>query len=316
MEIFEAKENIGRLSSKIGDILMSAKEQNRALNGKEAGIVSQMEDEINELRKYFPANSPLSMGKDFKIGGAENSGGTARGMGLRGPGESKDYRALFGSRGYTWPDKETGFFAAVFSGRHHPGLNVRNMTETVPSDGGFLVPGELASQIHSVSLENEIVMPRCFVQPMQSNEIDIPAMAIGDHSANLYGGFTASYTAETGTISENDPKVRSMKLNAKKLTGMIRFSNELAADIPGGEDQLVKICGKGLSWYRDKAFLKGTGAGEPLGILNAGCTIEVEKETGQNAGTIVYENLTKMVGRLHPACFNNAVWICQVTGIT
>jgi len=189
------------------------------------------------------------------------------------------------------------------------------MTETVPSDGGFLVPGQLAEQIHAVSLENEIVMPRCFVQPMKSNEIDIPAMEIGDHSANLYGGFTASYTAEAGTISEADPKVRSMKLNAKKLTGLIRFSAELAEDIPGGENQLLNICGKGLAWYRDKAFLKGTGAGEPLGILNAGCTIEVAKASGQAKDTIIYSNLTDMVGRLHPACFNNSVWICQVTAI-
>jgi HK97 family phage major capsid protein len=70
-----------------------------------------------------------------------------------------------------------------------------------------------------------------------------------------------------------------------------------------------------LSWYRDKAFLKGSGSGEPLGILNAGCTISVAKETGQRADTIVYENLVKMLGRLHPASFNNSVWVCQVSAI-
>jgi HK97 family phage major capsid protein len=178
-----------------------------------------------------------------------------------------------------------------------------------------LIPSQTAEKIHAVSLENEIVMPLAFVQPMMTNEIKIPAMAIGSHAASLMGGFTASYVAETGTINEADPKARSMTLTAKKLTGMIRFSSELAADIPGGEAQITSICGKGLSWYRDKAFLKGTGAGQPLGILNSNCLVSVAKETGQKEGTIVYENLTKMMARIYPGSFKNSVWICHQTAI-
>jgi len=309
----ELKKDIDDLSKKIKDLDTLRTKEARGFTEKEAALYVEISNTIKELRLQMP-NAPLTVTDGVIFG--QDRGGDGRGLGLRGPGESKDHRSLFGSStAHGWEDRDTSFFSAVFSGRHHPGLNVRAMSETVPSDGGFLVPGEMASQIHAVSLENEIVMPKCFVQPMKSNEIDIPAMAIGDHSANLYGGFTASYTAEAGTISEADPKVRNMKLNAKKLTGMLRFSSELAQDIPGGESQLINICGKGLSWYRDKAFLKGTGAGEPLGILNAGCTISVDKETGQDEDTICYENLTKMVGRMHPACFLNSVWICQVTAI-
>lgn len=192
---------------------------------------------------------------------------------------------------------------------------MNSMSETVPSDGGFLVPSEQAARIHAVSLENELVMPRCYVQPMRSNTIKIPAMSIGDHSTALFGGFTASYTAEAGTISEANPKSRAMELAAKKLTGLIRFSSELNADVPGGMGQIETLCGKGLAWYRDKAFLKGTGAGEPLGILNAGCTIEIEKESGQAADTIVYENLTAMMSRIFAGSFQNSVWVAHQTTI-
>jgi HK97 family phage major capsid protein len=150
---------------------------------------------------------------------------------------------------------------------------------------------------------------------MISNECTIPAVEIGDHSVNLFGGFTASYTGETGTISEHSPKVRAMELNAKKLTGLLRFSSELTQDIPGGEGQIVNICGKGLGWYRDKAFLKGSGAGQPLGILNANCTIEVAEESGQHADTIVYENLTKMMTAMYAGGFGNSVWVCHQSTI-
>jgi HK97 family phage major capsid protein len=308
----QVKKDIAALSAKIGDIDIQAMREGRALTGAEAGVRVEIEAHINELRKNL-SEGPLTLQNSI---GHDRMTGNGRGYALRGPVDKKDYRSLYGARdGYSWPDKESSFFDAVFSGRFHPGLRKNSMNETVGSDGAFLVPVEYSSQIHNVSLENEIVMPRCFVQPMKSNEIHIPAMTIGDHSANLYGGFTASYTAEAGTINEANPKVRDMELNAKKLTGLIRFSSELAADIPGGEGQIIQICGKGLSWYRDRAFLKGSGAGEPLGLLNAGCTITVAKESGQKADTIVYENLTKMVGRLHPACFNNSVWICQVSAI-
>jgi HK97 family phage major capsid protein len=230
--------------------------------------------------------------------------------GLRTPGDAKDYRSLFGTRDeVTWNDRSTDFFRAVFSGRHHPELLTRAMTKGTPADGGFAVPSEYSRKIHNVSLENELVMPRAFVQPMISNSIHIPAMEIGDHSSNLFGGFTASYVAEEGTISEADPQFRQMELNAHKLTGMLKFSSELSQDIVGGFDQIIRICGDGLSWYRDKAFLKGSGVGEPMGIVDAACTITQAKEAGQSADTIIYENLTGMMSKMYAGGFQNSSWV-------
>jgi HK97 family phage major capsid protein len=308
----EIRDDIQKLARKIQDIEAKAHEYARDLTDEERGLKGEMESEIEKLKRLPPA--PLTLGANplFSSREARVRGG---GYELRGPAQSKDYRSLFGADGYEWPDRDTSFFSAVFSGRHHPGLTIRAMTESVPSDGGFLVPVQYAQRIHAVSLENEIVMPRCYVQPMVSNTIKIPAMEIGSHASSLFGGFTASYVAETGTISEADPKTRSMELNCKKLTGLIRFSSELAADIPGGESQVINICGKGLSWYRDRAFLKGTGVGEPLGILNAPCLVEVAKESGQKAGTIIYENLVKMMARAFAGSFQNSFWVAHQTTI-
>ena len=235
---------------------------------------------------------------------------------LRGPGAAKDYRSLYGANaGFKWEDKQSTFFQAAFGGRHHPHLVQASMTEGVPSDGGFLVPEEYASRIHNVALENELVLPRCFVQPMKSNLIKVPAMMIGSHASNLAGGFVASYTAEAGDIAESNPRTRSMTLNARKLTGLLRFTAELAQDTPGGEGQIIDFCGRGLAWYRDKAFLKGSGVAQPLGVLNSGCLVSVAKEAGQASGTIVFENLAKMMSRMYAGSFKNSVWVCHQTVI-
>lgn len=305
----EAKNKIKDLTGGIIRIEAKAKHEGRELTREESSLVAEMQGAIDEYSKELPAGKPLTV-----IGFNEQRHFDA--YALKGPSEQKDWKSLFGNRGgYSWPDRETNFFSAMFSGRHHEGLIRASMTETIPSDGGFLVPVEQAAKIHAVSLENEIVQPRCYVQPMISNTCKIPAMSIGDHGTALFGGFTASYTAETGTITEHSPKARSMTLDAKKLTGLIRFSSELSADTPGGMGQIETLCGRGLAWYRDRAFLKGIGAGEPLGILNAPCTIAVSKESGQAAGTIVYENLTKIMGRLFAGSFQNSVWVAHQTTI-
>jgi len=310
MDASEAKEKIKKLSAKIVQI-----EAKGNLNADEVSLIAQMEGSIDELKKWLPEKAVTVGDWNHSFSGG---GGVTRNAGpfaMVGPNGRKDWQSLFGKGGHEWTDKDTNFFSAVFSGRHHPGLIQNSMSETVPSDGGFLVPVEQAARIHAVSLENEIVQPRCYVQPMRSNTIKIPAMSIGDHSTALFGGFTASYTAEAGTISEANPKSRAMELAAKKLTGLIRFSAELSADVPGGMGQIETLCGRGLAWYRDRAFLKGTGAGQPLGILNAPCLVEVDPEGGQNADTIVYENLTKMMARLFAGSFSNSVWVAHQSTI-
>lgn len=306
----------------------------RALCGKEKRLPNDVEvkdanvllKEIAELEKVELAQKiadnpqwsepPDKTEIDTRKDRASYHSGDRKPFEIRLAGDKKDFRALYGSGqdDFIWTDRESTFFQALFSGRFHPELN-RSMTSGTPSDGGFLVPTEYSEKIHNVSLENELVMPLATVQPMKSNSLMLPAMEIGSHASHLFGGFTASYKPEAGTLTEANPKVRQMELNAKKLTGFLRYSNELMQDAPNGEQQILNICGKGLAWYRDKAFLKGTGAGQPLGILNSSCLLVQDEESGQAADSIVYENLTNMMAKMHPASFKNSVWVCHQTTI-
>ena len=280
-------------------------------------LLSDVKAIVDELDKFPKCKS--DDGPDFDFDGDHHSNRRqGKGYEARSSRDKKDFRSLFGAEPlnqYRWTDENIDFFSAVFSGRFHPDLQVRAMSIGISSDGGFLIPVETAKEIHNVSLENEIVLPNSMVIPMKTNDKKLPGLNIGDHSSNLFGGFEASYKAEAGTLSEKNPKVRSVNLSCKKLTGFMRLSRELFDDIPGGGGQIVDICGKGLAWYRDKAFLKGTGAGEPLGILNSNCLVEVSKESGQSAATIIYENLTNMMSRMFAGSFKNSVWVAHQTCI-
>ena len=231
MSYKKIRAEIEALSKEKFKLVAHAKARGCETTSREDVLIAEFDGAIDALKEELQGpETPLTMPANGPLGVPNQGGGIRKdgGAGLIGPNERKDYKALFGNGGYDWPDKDTNFFAAALSGRHHPGLIQNSMSETIPSDGGFLVPAEQAARIHAVSLENELVMPRCYVQPMRSNTIKIPAMSIGDHSTALFGGFTASYTAEEGTISEANPKSRAMELNAGALYctyGLLEFLN-------------------------------------------------------------------------------------------
>ena len=178
--------------------------------------------------------------------------------------------------------------------------------------GGFLVPTEFVANLLMLSLEQAVVRPRAFVMPMPSSAVKIPAVRDTTHATNVFGGVAAYWTAESGSVTESNPIFRQIGLTAKKLTGYTTVSNELLADAAISlEALLIRMFGEALAYFEDDAFIAGTGAGQPLGILNCPALISVAKESGQAATTIVSENLDKMFSRMLPTSLNRAVWLAH-----
>lgn len=237
------------------------------------------------------------------------------------------YADMFGAHASSldgWKDAQE-FLATLQSGRSDErlrflgadALDVRAAaTGGIGSDGGFAVPTQLVGEWLDASLGTEIVRPRCAVWPMTSATRKVPAWDASTASGGtLYGGFTGNWIGEGDEITPETPKLRMLTLMAKKLGLLTEVSNELAADGTSYEMQLNQAIVTAIGWFLDRACLVGTGAGQPLGILNAPCTISVAKESGQTAATINYTNLTKMFARLHPASLTRAVWVANPTTI-
>ena len=229
----------------------------------------------------------------------------------------RTYASMFGdatdSHGFRSAEE---FLSVLSSGRYDERLAIGSvMSEGVASDGGFLVPPSFAATMLDGSLESEIVRPRCRVYPMKSNEMHIPGWDVSDNSSTLYGGFSGEWLAENSEATKSYPKVRQIVLHARKLALYTAASNEVVSDGVSFESQLMAALRDAIGYFFDTACLNGTGAGQPLGILNDPALISVAKETGQASETIVYKNLTQMYSRLHPSCLRNAVWICNSTTI-
>lgn len=179
-------------------------------------------------------------------------------------------------------------------------------TEAVPSDGGFLVPTQIFADLFDQSLEDQIVLPLADVRPMTSSEAKAPAWDDVDHSANIYGGFTASWIGETAAPDPQMGKLRMIQLKSRKLALFAQSSNELVADGVSFENQLGKAISTALGFFLDQAFLRGEGSNRPLGVFNSGALISVARTT---SGRVLYEDIIAMYARLLPASFKTARWV-------
>jgi HK97 family phage major capsid protein len=235
-------------------------------------------------------------------------------------GRGNTYQSLFGQPAGNDGFHSFGEFLAVLdSGLHHPALRVPSATllGSVGSSGGFLVPELYAAEMLNKALEATIIAKRADIRPMAAPTLNVAGFDDSTHAGHLYGGLVGYWVPEEGDITVSEPKVRKIQLKATKLACLTKSSNELVSDAPDFERLLGTALTDGLSWYLDYACLTGTGAGQPCGLLNDPALITVAKETSpaQAASTIVYENLTKMLARLHPACYQSAIWVANPTCI-
>jgi len=191
-------------------------------------------------------------------------------------------------------------------------VRLKALNEGSGEAGGFLVPEEFRAELLSLALEEAVVRPRATVIPMASNTIKIPRIKDTSHASNVHGGVTANWTEEAGSYTASEPDFAQFQLTAKKLTGYTQASDELVQDSAIAlESLLINLFGSAIRHFEEKAFIGGTGAGDPEGILNSDALISVAKETGQTATTVVYENIIKMYTRMLPSSHNKAVWICH-----
>lgn len=184
---------------------------------------------------------------------------------------------------------------------------------TVPADGGFLIPETLRSELLRVALETAVVRPRARVIPMETLTVPFPTIDSTSNASNVYGGVTAYWTEEAGALTSSSASFGRVKLEAKKLTAYSEVPNELFTDsLVSLEAFINQAFPEAIAWFEDIAFLRGSGVGEPLGVFKANAQVQVAKETGQAAATILWENIVKAYSRMLPSSLARAVWVCHI----
>ena len=105
-----------------------------------------------------------------------------------------------------------------FKGGLARALEIRNagMAERIPSEGGFLVPETLRSEILALGLEDAVMRPGATVIPMDSLRVPLPSIDDTSHTANVFGGVAAYWTAEGASLEISAPKFSRVVLEASQ----------------------------------------------------------------------------------------------------
>jgi HK97 family phage major capsid protein len=223
-------------------------------------------------------------------------------------------------------DREFNNSADYFKTIWHNGQNtadrqakmtrLRNaFSSTVPSEGGYLIPETLRSELLRVALETAVVRSRARVIPMETLRVPFPAVDATSNASSVFGGIVGYWTEEGAALTASSASFGRIVLDAKKLTAYTELPNELIADSQVSFQAFIdQLFPEALSWYEDIAFLKGSGVGEPLGCLTTSnsAMIAVTAEAGQPAATIVWENIVKMFARMLPSSLGRAVWVASI----
>ena len=167
--------------------------------------------------------------------------------------------------------------------------SVKDLGEGTGSGGGFLVPTEYATQLLQVANMQNAVYSRVQHIPVGVESGTYPALdqyvtpTAGSGQTAGAAGVKATFTQAGATFTETEPKFTMLNWRVAKVGGMTEVENELIEDSPFAIEALLRgLFAVAIAARNERNILRGTGVGEPLGILNAPAAIGISDSTTSN----------------------------------
>ncbi len=190
----------------------------------------------------------------------------------------------------------------------------KEMAEGTGAAGGYLVPVDQRMQLMAISGEDAIVRPRATVIRATRRQVTMPVLdqtGTTAGSPHWFGGMSFRWEDEATQHNESSPSFRYVTLTVKKLVGYTRAPNELVDDagisLMDFFSSPLGFAG-GVAWMEDDAFLNGTGAGQPLGVLDTACGATKSIARQSKTGLVSYQDFARMRAGF-VATGGNGVWV-------
>ena len=187
------------------------------------------------------------------------------------------------------------------------------LSESVPSDGSFLLQDDLISDLLMNIWDNNQLIKMCttFNLSGNSNGIKIPTVPESSRAdGSRWGGALAYWIGEAGEKQDSKPAFGQLNLKPNKLVGLCYTTDELLSDVGSLDKYISTIFNQEFDFKITDGIINGTGAGQMLGYITSGGKVEVDAEVGQTTG-IVTENVMQMWARHQVSNPKKVVWIAN-----
>lgn len=216
-----------------------------------------------------------------------------------------------------WGFRNMGDFAIAVRGAVLNPSNIDNRltnaaastygSEAVGADGGFAVPPEWRAEIMKQVDAEDGFLNMTDVQTITGNSITYPVDESPAWASS--GGIRAYWDGESAAINQSKPALKDLTVKTHRLTALVPITEELQQDASAMSSYITGKAGEVIAFKLNDAILNGTGSGQPLGIMNANCTVSVAKETSQTGGTVHGRNVLKMMARMPASSFKRSAWL-------
>ena len=186
------------------------------------------------------------------------------------------------------------------------------MGENIPSDGGFLVQQDFSASLLDASFKASPVVAgvRKMSLSTNSNGIKLPMVKETNKGlSTLYGALAMYWIGEGDLITGGSVKFRQVQMEIKKIAALVPLTDELIQDSTALGSFISGFFPGALNSNMERAIIRGSGVGQPLGIINSHALITVDKEDGQLADTIDGMNIINMFARMWPTGMSSAIWL-------
>lgn len=187
---------------------------------------------------------------------------------------------------------------------------IQGMNEGTPSEGGFLVLTQMNTEIMQRTFSDPGIPARCTRQGIGAgfNALSYPMIDETKRSDGYrQGGVLVYWPNEGGAITASKTKIKEGRVPLQKVAALTYATDELLSDATALGGWYQREVPKAIAWELTDKIINGNGIGKPLGILTSSAYVSVAKASGQEAATIISDNIMSMYARhLNPM---NAVWI-------
>lgn len=312
VSIEDLRARVAEAQTKAEGIIASADEEGRDLEDAELDEVTALRDEIDRVNRQITAREAVTVTAATRGRRTDPEPRTPVNAPARTTVPAVPRAPDNGRGGFTSFGEFARTVRASGGGEVDNRLRILNAATTsgsegIGADGGFAVPPEFRQQIWQKVMGEDSLLSRADPLVTGGNAMTIPADETTPWQSS--GGVQCAWENELATLTQSKPSLTMKNIRLNKLTALVPISEELLEDAPGIDSYLRAKAPAKMQAKLNTAIIRGTGVGQPLGILNAGSTITVSKESGQSADTVLYKNIVKMWAAMYAPCRRNAIWL-------
>lgn len=262
-----------------------------------------MIEAVNEFEKLNTAETEALQAKQEEVGLWNTTGEWLNAIWRA---QNKNFSHLPPDKRLVWWDGDKGPIA------------MKDMSEAIGADGGFLVPIQFTGDVMALDPEPTMFLSGATRIPMDTRQVALIALdqtgTVAD-KPHWFGGIQVFRQKEAGEKHIVDAKFREIDLVANEITAYARVSNTLLAD------SIISLAAffnsplgfNGAIQHRmDWECFNGSGAGEFLGVIPSNATITAPRAL---AGTIGYPDLLGMLQRFY-AIGGQGIWFVTQAGLS